>query len=106
MTGLSKTEVLILSILHFDLKIRYLLFLLNSTFRRFKTGIKNIFPDCRRLLQEYVRKQHVKNRYLNESDKNFTWEKVTNQNFYMEVQGYCKVVPTSTTIIRNTNEIW
>jgi hypothetical protein len=31
--------------LHFDLKIRYPLFLLNSTFRRFKTGIKNIFPD-------------------------------------------------------------
>jgi hypothetical protein len=43
----SKTEVLILSILHFDLKIKYPLFLLNSTFRRFKTGIKNIFPDCR-----------------------------------------------------------
>ena len=68
----SKTEVLILSILHFDLKIRYPLFPLNSTFRRIKTGIKNIFPDCRRLLQEYVIKQPIKNCYLTESDQNFT----------------------------------
>ena len=72
-----------------------MLFLLNSTFRRFKTGIKNIFPDCRRLLQEYVIKQPVKNHYLAESDQNFTSEKVTNQNFLTEVQGYCKLVPAS-----------
>jgi hypothetical protein len=55
----------------------YPLFLLNSTFRRFKTGIKNIFPDSRRLLQEYIIKQPVKNCYLTESVHNFTWEKVT-----------------------------
>lgn len=33
---------------------------------------KNNFPDCRRLLQEYVIKQPVKNRYLTESNQNIT----------------------------------
>ena len=68
----SKTEVLILSIFHFDFKIRYPLFLLNSTFRRFKTGIKNIFSRLPTITTRIRIKQPVKNRYLIESNQNFT----------------------------------